>query len=53
MSKNKDAAHVKLRGTRIEHDKDYEVAKDPDIRGANKGRREAGNYRDSRAEPRR
>jgi hypothetical protein len=50
---NKDHVGQKLRGTRIEQDKDYEVARDPDIRGAGKGRREAGDYRDSRDEQRR
>lgn len=42
---NKDTSARKNVSTRIEQDKDYEVARDPDIRGADKGRREAGEYR--------
>ncbi len=50
---NKDGKTRKLRGTQIEQDKDYEVARDPDIRGAGRGRRETGETRDSRREARR
>ena len=50
---NKDTRHVRLRGTRIEQAADYEVKRDPDIRGVSKGRREAEKYRDSREEMRR
>lgn len=45
---NKSTKHVRLPGTRVNHDKDYEVKRDPDIRGVNKGRAEAEQYRDSR-----
>lgn len=49
---NKHTRKVKLRGTRIEQGKDYEVKRDPDIRGAMKGRAESEDYRDSRREGR-
>ncbi len=50
---NKHTRKVKLRGTHIEQGKDYEVKRDPDIRGAMKGRVETGETRDSRREDRR